>query len=65
MVRRSVRHKNNPFRFPSTTWVDFRGARVTSDVGMILVRELDEDLRVSKLIGTDLSYSRRARMSHW
>jgi len=30
--------------------VDFQGARVTSDRGQILVRELDERLRLSALM---------------
>jgi hypothetical protein len=39
--------------------VDFRGLRVTSDGGVILVRELDERLSVKKLIEEHLSDSRQ------
>jgi hypothetical protein len=38
--------QNRPFQlsFNSSLKVDFQGARVTSDGGLILVRELDERL---------------------
>jgi hypothetical protein len=39
--------------------VHFQGCRVTSDGGLILVRELDERLSLEKLIGEHLSDSRR------
>jgi len=39
--------------------VDFQGARVTSDGGLILVRELDEHLGLSELIEQHLADSRR------
>ncbi len=39
--------------------VDFQGSRVTSDGGLILVRELDERLGLGKLIGEHLSDSRK------
>ena len=39
--------------------VDFQGSRVTSDGGLILVREWDERLGLGKLIGEHLSDSRR------
>jgi hypothetical protein len=35
--------------------VDFQGSRVTSDGGLILVRELDEHLRLSRLIEQHLT----------
>jgi len=38
--------------------VDFQGARVTSDGGLILVRELDERLGLSELIEQYLADSR-------
>jgi hypothetical protein len=38
--------------------VDFQGSRVTSDGGLILVRELDERLGFSELIGQQLTDSR-------
>ena len=39
--------------------VDFQGSHVTSDGGLILVRELDERLGLGKLIGEHLSDSRQ------
>jgi hypothetical protein len=39
--------------------VDFQGSRVTSDGGLILVRELDERLGLKKLIEEHLSDSRQ------
>lgn len=38
--------------------VDFQGSRVTPDCGLILVRELDERLGSSELIGQHLTYPR-------
>jgi hypothetical protein len=40
--------------------VDFQGSRVTSDGGLILVRELDERLSVGDLIAKHLSDARRS-----
>ncbi len=44
--------KSGPFQlsFNSSLRVDFQGARVTSDGGLLLVRELDERLGLSELI---------------
>ncbi|TLY19055.1 MAG: hypothetical protein E6K66_11415 [Nitrospirae bacterium] len=41
---------NQPFQltFNASLKVDFQGSRVTSDVGLILVRELDERLGLSE-----------------
>ena len=39
--------------------VDFQGSRVTSDGGLLLVRELDERLGLGKLIDQHLSDSRQ------
>ena len=39
--------------------VDFQGSRVTSDGGLLLVRELDERLGLGKLIDEHLSDTRR------
>ncbi len=39
--------------------VDFQGSRVTSDGGLLLVRELDERLGLGKLISAHLSDSRQ------
>ena len=55
--------QNRPFQlsFNSSLKVDFQGARVTSDGGLILVRELDERLGLSVLIERPLSDSRRGK----
>ena len=52
--------QNRPFQlsFNSALRVEFQGARVTSDGGLILVRELDERLGLSELIDRHLSDSR-------
>jgi hypothetical protein len=44
--------QNRPFQlsFNSSLKVDFQGARVTSDGGLILVRELDERLGLGMLM---------------
>jgi len=44
--------QNGPFQlsFNASLKVDFQGSRVTSDGGLILVRELDERLGVSPLL---------------
>jgi hypothetical protein len=55
--------QNRPFQlsFNSALRVEFQGARVTSDGGLILVRELDERLGLSELIDRHLSDSRRGK----
>src|SRR5271166_4490494 len=52
--------QNQPFQlsFNPTLKVDFQGSRVTSDGGLLLVRELDERLGLSELIGEHLTDSR-------
>ena len=45
--------------FTASLKVDFQGSRVTSDGGLILVRELDERLGLEKLIEEHLSDSRQ------
>ena len=47
--------------FNSSLRVEFQGARVTSDGGLILVRELDERLGLSTLMERHLSDSRRGK----
>jgi hypothetical protein len=51
--------QNQPFQlsFNSSLRVDFQGSRVTSDGGLILVRELDERLGLSELIEQHLTDS--------
>src|SRR6266446_5536462 len=55
--------QNRPFQlsFNSSLKVDFQGARVTSDGGLILVRELDERLGLSELMERHLTDSRRGK----
>jgi hypothetical protein len=52
--------QNQPFQlsFNASLKVDFQGSRVTSDGGLILVRELDERLRFNELIEQHLTGSR-------
>jgi hypothetical protein len=52
--------QNQPFQlcFNASLRVDFHGSRVTSDGGLILVRELDERLGFSELIEHHLTDSR-------
>ena len=47
--------------FNSSLKVDFQGSRVTSDGGLVLVRELDERLGLSELVDRHLSDSRRGK----
>jgi hypothetical protein len=55
--------QNGPFQlsFNSSLKVDFQGSRVTSDGGLILVRELDERLGFGELITQHLGDSRRGK----
>jgi hypothetical protein len=55
--------ENEPFQlsFNPALKVDFQGCRVTSDGGLILVRELDERLGLSELIAEHLTDSRRGK----
>jgi hypothetical protein len=54
---------NQPFQlsFNSSLKVDFQGSRVTSDGGLIVVRELDERLGLGDLIAQHLTDSRRGK----
>ncbi len=49
--------QNQPFQlsFNPSLRVDFQGSRVTSDGGLVLVRELDERLGFSDLIARHLT----------
>ena len=53
--------ENQPFQlsFNGLLKVDFPGSRVTSDGGLLLVRELDERLGLGKLIDEHLTDSRQ------
>jgi hypothetical protein len=55
--------QNQPFQLSFNRFlrVDFQGSRVTSDGGLILVRELDERFGLSGLIGEHLLDSRTGR----
>jgi hypothetical protein len=55
--------QNQPFQlsFNASLKVDFQGSRVTSDGGLILVRELDERLGFGELIEQHLTDSRRGK----
>jgi DDE family transposase len=55
--------QDRPFQlsFNSLLKVDFQGARVTSDGGLILVRELDGCLGLSELMERHLSDCRRGK----
>src|SRR5260370_38825031 len=55
--------QNQPFQlsFNSSLKVDFQGSRVTSDGGLLLVRELDERLGLSGLIDEHLTDGRRGK----
>ncbi len=55
--------QNQPFqlKFNASLKVDFQGSRVTSDGGLILVRELDERLGFGELVAQHLIDSRRGR----
>jgi hypothetical protein len=55
--------QNQPFQlsFNASLKVDFQGSRVTSDGGLILVRELDERLGFGELIAQHLTDSRHGK----
>jgi len=55
--------QNPPFQlsFNPSLKVDFQGSRVTSDGGLLLVRELDERLGLSELISEHLTDGRRGK----
>src|SRR6266852_958715 len=55
--------QNEPFQlsFNASLKIDFQGSRVTSDGGLIVVRELDERLGLGDLIVQHLTDSRRGK----
>jgi hypothetical protein len=55
--------QNQPFQlsFNASLKIDFQGSRVTSDGGLILVRELDEHLGFGELIARHLTDSRKGK----
>jgi hypothetical protein len=60
---RGCETQNQPFQlsFNSLLKVDFQDSRVTSDGGLVLVRELGERLGLSELMDRHLSDSRRGK----
>ena len=56
--------QNRPFQlsFNSSLKIDFQGSRVTSDGGLVLVRELDERLGFGELVDRHLRDSRRGKV---
>ena len=54
-----LQHEAFQFTFNGFLIVAFQGSRVTSDAGLILVRELDERLGMETLISEHLSDSRQ------
>jgi hypothetical protein len=59
--------QNQPFQlsFNPSLKVDLQGSRVTSDGGLILVRELDERLGLGELIEHHLTDARRGKKSQF
>jgi len=55
--------ENQPFQlsFNASLKIDFQGSRITSDGGLILVRELDERLGFGELIAQHLTDSRQGK----
>jgi hypothetical protein len=55
--------QDQPFQlsFNSSLRVDFQGSRVTSDSGLLLVRELDERLGLSSLMAEHITDDRRGK----
>ncbi len=55
-----MRDQTSPFQlsFNASLRVDFQGSRVTSDGGLILIRELDERLGFAELVEQYLTDSR-------
>ena len=56
-------NQNRPFHFSFNSFlkVDFQGSRVTSDAGLLVVRELDERLGLSEMISDNLTDARHGR----
>ena len=59
-----LEHEAFQFTFNGFSKVVFQGSRVTSDAGLILVRELDERLGLENLITEHLSDSRQPGLEH-
>src|ERR1035441_1378950 len=55
--------QNRPFQvsFNSSLKIDFQGSRITSDAGLLVVRELDEGLGLSQLISNNLTDAGRGK----
>ena len=57
-----LHHEPFQFAFNGFLKVAFQGSRVTSDAGLILVRELDERLGLETLISEAAGYSGRRNL---
>ena len=59
--------QSQPFQlsFNGCWCVDFQGSRVTSDRGLLLIRELDERLDSTRLVQNHLGDSRTGRDPHF
>ncbi|WP_428125840.1 transposase [Candidatus Binatus soli] len=60
-VKRRICVRLDKLKRSNSLRVDFQGARVTSDGGLILARELDERLGLSALMQRHLTDSRRGK----
>jgi hypothetical protein len=56
-----IQNQPFPLSFNASLKIDFQGSRVTSDGGLVLVRELDERLGFGELIEQHLTDSRRGK----
>ena len=56
-----IQNQSFQLSFNASLKVDFQGSRVTSDGGLILVRELDERLGFGELIEQHLTDSRHGK----
>jgi hypothetical protein len=56
-----IQNQSFQLSFNTALKIDFQGSRVTSDGGLVLVRELDERLGFGKLIEQHLTDSRRGK----
>jgi hypothetical protein len=53
--------RSSQLSFNSSVKVDFQGSRITSDAGLLLVRELDDQLGLGTLIADNLKDERRGQ----